>query len=172
MNNGPILSEGSTGSDVKRLQRLLVMMKSAPAEAIDGIFGDKTKAAIIAFQSGEGLAADGVVNEQTWAALPEDPHTALLKKDSTGDVVSGLQNGLWNFGGAGSSTDPGAVDGVFGAKTEAAVKAYQAQLNLTADGVVGDMTWWTPAGGAGATLASLSGLIPPTPPKVAAGRAS
>ena len=40
----------------------------------------------------------------------------------------------------------------------AAVKAYQTQHSLTADGVVGDRTWWTPAGGAGATLASLSEL--------------
>jgi len=26
------------------------------------------------------------------------------------------------------------------------------------DGIVGDMTWWVPAGAAGATLASLAGL--------------
>jgi peptidoglycan hydrolase-like protein with peptidoglycan-binding domain len=38
------------------------------------------------------------------------------------------------------------------------VKAYQTQQGLTADGIVGDKTWWNPAGAAGATLASLSGL--------------
>jgi len=52
----------------------------------------------------------------------------------------------------------GAADGMFGPNTEAAVKAYQTQQGLTVDGVVGDRTWWTPAGGAGATLASLSEL--------------
>lgn len=38
------------------------------------------------------------------------------------------------------------------------MKAYQGARGLNADGIVGDRTWWVPAGGAGATLASLSGL--------------
>jgi murein L,D-transpeptidase YcbB/YkuD len=35
------------------------------------------------------------------------------------------------------------VDGVFGALTETAVKAFQNQRNLTADGIVGQRTWRT-----------------------------
>ncbi|MEL7604079.1 MAG: peptidoglycan-binding protein, partial [Bacillota bacterium] len=37
--------------------------------------------------------------------------------------------------------DPGAIDGVYGPKTEAAVKAYQAANGLAADGKVGAYTW-------------------------------
>jgi peptidoglycan hydrolase-like protein with peptidoglycan-binding domain len=158
MNSGPVISQGSTGKDVKRLQRIFVMMKTAPVEAIDGVFGAKTKAAVIDFQSGNGLTADGIVGNNTWAKLPADPNTPLLRKNSTGTAVTGLQKGLLKFGGAGSATDPGAADGKFGPKTEGAVKAYQSAQGLGTDGIVGDRTWWTPAGAAGATLASLSEL--------------
>jgi peptidoglycan hydrolase-like protein with peptidoglycan-binding domain len=37
--------------------------------------------------------------------------------------------------------DPGPADGLFGAKTEKAVKYYQLDRDLTADGVVGPQTW-------------------------------
>ena len=158
MNSGPTISQGSTGKDVKRLQRIFVMMKTAPVEAIDGLFGAKTKAAVIDFQSGNGLTADGIVGNNTWAKLPADPNTPFLKKGATGTAVSGLQKGLLKFGGAGSATDPGAADGNFGPKTEAAVKAYQSAQGLGTDGIAGDRTWWAPAGAAGATLASLSEL--------------
>ena len=43
-------------------------------------------------------------------------------------------------------------------RAEDAVKAYQQDRGVQADGIVGDQTWWAPAGAAGATLASLSGL--------------
>ncbi|WP_414643017.1 peptidoglycan-binding domain-containing protein [Bradyrhizobium sp.] len=44
-------------------------------------------------------------------------------------------------------------------RTESAVRTYQSQQNITVDGVVGHQTWWVPAGAAGATLASLAGLV-------------
>jgi hypothetical protein len=67
--------------------------------------------------------------------------------------------GLLAFGGTNTATDPGPIDGNFGPRTEAAVRAYQTQQNITVDGIVGDQTWWNPAGAAGATLASLAGLV-------------
>jgi peptidoglycan hydrolase-like protein with peptidoglycan-binding domain len=158
MNSGPTLQQGSTGPDVRRLQRILVMIKGLEPAGIDGIFGPKTKAAVQAFQSGEGLAADGIVGPATWGALPADPNTPLLSSGASGPVVSALQQALHTFGGSGAPTDPGPIDGIFGPKTEAAVRAYQTDRALTVDGIVGDQTWWAPAGAAGATLASLAGL--------------
>jgi hypothetical protein len=38
------------------------------------------------------------------------------------------------------------------------VRAYQGDHAISVDGIVGDRTWWVPAGAAGATLASLAGL--------------
>ena len=60
----------------------------------------------------------------------------VLKKGSTGQAVRDFQQGLKDLG-----YDPGAVDGKFGAKTEAAVKAFQGDRGITADGVVGPITW-------------------------------
>jgi len=37
--------------------------------------------------------------------------------------------------------DVGPVDGVFGPKTEAAVKAFQTDQGLVVDGIVGRNTW-------------------------------
>ena len=154
MNSGPTLKTGSTGDDVRRLQRILVMMKALGDTDIDGIFGARTETAVREFQAGAGLAADGIVGPKTWAALPADPHTPLLKRGDTGADVHRLQTGLHTYG---NGADPGPIDGDFGPKTENGVRVYQSQRGITVDGVVGDRTWWVPAGAAGATLASLSG---------------
>jgi peptidoglycan hydrolase-like protein with peptidoglycan-binding domain len=61
--------------------------------------------------------------------------------------------------GGNTPTHPGQIDGSFGQRTESAVRAYQTTQKITVDGVVGDQTWWVPAGAAGATLAKLAGLV-------------
>ncbi len=158
MNTGPTIRNGSTGNDVRRLQRILVMIKALGYTEIDGAFGAQTEAAVKDFQSGNGLTADGIVGPQTWSALPADPNTPQVGPGSHGPVITALQTALRKYRGPNTPTDPGAADGQFGPKTEKAVKAYQADRAVTADGIVGDRTWWVPAGGAGATLASLAGL--------------
>jgi peptidoglycan hydrolase-like protein with peptidoglycan-binding domain len=158
MNSGPTLALGSTGHDVRRLQRVLVMIKLLGVADLDGLFGAQTQTAVKAFQSGNALTADGIAGPLTWGALPADPQTPELSLGWNGSVVLALQGGLVKYGGAGSATDPGPLDGEFGPHTEAAVSAYQTQRGITADGTVGDETWWSPAGAAGATLASLAGL--------------
>jgi peptidoglycan hydrolase-like protein with peptidoglycan-binding domain len=159
MNSGPTLAIGSTGPDVRRLQIILVMVKLLDFSGIDGNFGPKTQDAVKSFQQGNNLTSDGVVGQMTWNALPADPNTPNLARGSTGDVVSALQKGLLSFGRANTPTDPGPIDGHFGQRTESAVRAYQTQQKIAVDGIVGDQTWWAPAGAAGATLASLAGLV-------------
>jgi peptidoglycan hydrolase-like protein with peptidoglycan-binding domain len=152
MNSGPTLSIGSTGPDVRRLQVIFVMTKELDVSDIDGNFGPKTQDAVKSFQQGNNLTPDGVVGPVTWQALPADPNTPRLARGSTGAAVSALQKGLKVFDDPNTPTDPGPIDGDFGQRTESAVRA-------SVDGIVGDQTWWAPAGAAGATLAKLAGLV-------------
>lgn len=55
----------------------------------------------------------------------------LLKRGSKGEDVALLQQMLGNL----------EIDGIFGKKTEAAVKAFQAANDLKVDGIVGEQTW-------------------------------
>ena len=59
-----------------------------------------------------------------------------VKNGSKGDAVKGLQNALNARG-----YDAGAVDGVFGPATEAAVRSFQSNVGLDEDGIVGPNTW-------------------------------
>lgn len=61
------LQEGSTGEAVRSLQQLL-SAKGYPCGA-DGIFGPKTKQAVILYQKAVGLGTDGVVGEKTMTRL-------------------------------------------------------------------------------------------------------
>ena len=64
----PMLRTGSRGDAVRKLQELL-NAKGYTCGSVDGIFGSKTYAAVLAFQKANGLAADGIVGPLTWAKL-------------------------------------------------------------------------------------------------------
>lgn len=61
--------------------------------------------------------------------------TQTLKQGDRGALVSLLQLGLERAG-----QTPGALDGIFGAQTAAAVRAFQAASALTPDGIAGART--------------------------------
>jgi peptidoglycan hydrolase-like protein with peptidoglycan-binding domain len=67
---------GSTGPAVRAAQDQINFRnnKNGRTLVVDGIFGAKTKAAVIAFQKAmsaeiRGFAVDGIVGPQTWQAL-------------------------------------------------------------------------------------------------------
>ena len=63
-----VLKQGSSGAQVKTLQTKLINWGYLNDKA-DGIFGAKTKAAVIYFQKRNGLVADGIVGTKTAQAL-------------------------------------------------------------------------------------------------------
>lgn len=60
----------------------------------------------------------------------------LLKRGSISNYVCIAQDDLNTLG-----YDTGGLDGIFGRKTEAAVKRYQQEIGLVSDGIVGCNTW-------------------------------
>ncbi len=140
---------GNRGDCVTRLQQAVKAAGFTPG-SIDGIFGPLTEAAIKKFQTSKGLTADGVVGPETWKAFTGDEVAAadkaevaatgcaatLLRYGSRGNCVKSLQTKL-NAAGH----NAGAVDGIFGSKTKAAVKSFQAANGLVVDGIVGPKTW-------------------------------
>ena len=138
----PMLYRGCTGDAVKTLQGEL-NAKGYDCGSVDGIFGGKTYAAVTAFQKANSLSVDGIVGKLTWGKLydaaPVTVMTAAqptVSYGSSGEAVRKLQE-LLNAKGY----DCGSVDGIFGAKTKAAVQAFQEANSLASDGIAGPLTW-------------------------------
>ena len=60
----------------------------------------------------------------------------MLKRGARGDAVRDLQEALERHG-----FSPDGIDGIFGRKTEAAVRRFQTDRGLLVDGIVGPQTW-------------------------------
>lgn len=66
----PTLRNGSSGSDVKTLQKALINAGyDVGSSGADGIYGSKTAAAVKAYQKANGLAVDGIAGNQTLGHL-------------------------------------------------------------------------------------------------------
>jgi peptidoglycan hydrolase-like protein with peptidoglycan-binding domain len=106
---------------------------------VDGVLGPKTKAAVVSFQHANGLPGSGVVQAPTWRSLLITVH-----RGSTGSAVRAVQAQI-NFRALKTGRAL-AVDGIFGPRTEASVRAFQkAMASAVAvfgvDGMIGPQTW-------------------------------
>jgi peptidoglycan hydrolase-like protein with peptidoglycan-binding domain len=140
----PTLSSGATGSDVVTLQQAInarLAILGAPGAltlVADGDFGPKTLKAAKYIQCVAFLAADGIVGPITWAYLCNGENSLpVITLGSTKTVVVKEVQRLLKADGYYS----GSVDGIFGPLTTLAIKAYQASLSLTQDGIIGPNTW-------------------------------
>lgn len=77
------LRSGDRGASVKRLQKSLLEHGFNPG-LIDGQFGTATEAAVIAFQRGNNLLADGIAGPRTLSAL------GLVADDTLPSVIPGV----------------------------------------------------------------------------------
>ena len=128
MATWPTQKTGSTGEDVRTVQHLLGV--HGHPVGVDGQFGPATKAAVQAFQSTEGLAADGIVGNLCWEAL-----IVTVASGASGARVRAVQGQLdgqgWRL----------PVDGTFGPVTTRSIRDFQTAHGLVVDAVVGPATW-------------------------------
>lgn len=152
-SSGTSLKEGMKGNAVRTLQRRLKNL-GYYSGSIDGDYGTATVNAVRAFQSDYGLTVDGVAGESTLNKLYNDNakpqnsskkkkpnnkanngHYSTLRQGDSSSAVRNLQQRLKKLG-----YYSGSVDGSYGQGTMAAVRVFQAQSGLTADGVAGAAT--------------------------------
>jgi len=134
-----VFGAGATGTAVKTIQRVV-------GTSADGDFGSGTAKALKVWQKAHKVAATGVVDAATWAALPTirgqracaervrgtgvTVGCAALSMHATGLAVAVLQK-----------TVGSAVDGVFGVATRDAVENVQRAAKLPVTGITSAATW-------------------------------
>ncbi len=119
----PLLRQGDWNTRVTAAEYLL--RHRGYTVVADGQFDAQTTTAVKAFQSANGLLADGIIGEATYLKLVA---TVRLNDNNTAvraiQVLLGIQN-----------------TGLFGSTTDTVVKQFQQAQSLTADGIVGPLTW-------------------------------
>jgi N-acetylmuramoyl-L-alanine amidase len=135
-----LIQLGSAGAEVEDVQRRLDEL-GLPADDDRGVFGERTRSAVRAFQQERGLPADGVVGPDTWHALVGasyrlgDRMLYVTRPLLQGDDVRDLQRRLNQLG-----FDAGYEDGLYGTQTFDAVRDFQLNVGLANDGIAGPET--------------------------------
>lgn len=157
--NPNTLQSGDSGSKVTQLQNALKLLGFYTG-GVDGKFGSGTKKAVMQFQRANGLTADGLAGTKTQTLLYAQVNSSISGgSSSSGSSSSGTSSGTSGFtrtlrkGYTGADVTAvqqklkalgfysGSIDGVYGTGSIAAVKKFQQQNGLTADGLVGSRTY-------------------------------
>jgi peptidoglycan hydrolase-like protein with peptidoglycan-binding domain len=136
----PVLRQGADNSAVTVRSLQYLLNAHGAGLTVDGIFGARTNSAVRTFQAGHGLVVDGIVGPRSWSSL-----LVTVRRGSVGSAVKAFQDQMNARNIAAGGVAYLAVDGVFGAKTEAAAYYIQNRLadywGIAVDGIVGPQTW-------------------------------
>ena len=143
-----MMKQGDDTEQVRELQHRLLQLEWFEGK-ITSTYGDQTRLAVEGFQAKRGLKATGEVDKVTWDKLvsmtrqptKDEMHNvltagpALLSSGDKGDKVKDLQARLKQLDWYEQK-----IDGVYGAKTVAAVKGFQGKRAIPVTGEVDQRT--------------------------------
>jgi N-acetylmuramoyl-L-alanine amidase len=142
---------GDQGPAVAEIRSKLAVLRLLPEEdrrsgtgsSLTAVFDDQTDRAVRAFQQERGIRVDGIVGPTTYHALDEARWRLgdrilfyVPARLMAGDDVAALQQRLLDMG-----FDCGRVDGLFGVETEQALREFQRNVGVVADGTCGPATF-------------------------------
>ena len=144
----PVLQKKSGSQNGAAAMQALLNYQNYPVGTPDGLFGTGTETVLKAYQKARTLDPDGVCGQKTWQSLTlDEPFADEVLVDQNGDstalcvlgdnnsVVRQLQARL-------SVSYPTlSVTGLYNTATDACVTAFQNANGITANGVVGPITW-------------------------------
>lgn len=140
-----VLRHGDDGDDVAEIRSMLRSLGLLRTEGeTDGqaVFDQEVESAVRGFQQRRGLITDGVIGPATYQVLRgatyhlgSRPLAYLFSAPVHGDDVFALQDRLTQLG-----YDAGRPDGLFGARTEQALRNFQRDYGMVADGICGPAT--------------------------------
>jgi N-acetylmuramoyl-L-alanine amidase len=133
---------GDSGPGVAEIRSKLAVLGLLGETPESDVFDEATDLAVRGFQQARGLRVDGIVGPETYRCLDEAHWrfgdrvlSYTVNRPFVGDDVAVLQQRLLELG-----FDPGRCDGIFGAATDAALREFQRNVGLRADGTLGPGT--------------------------------
>ena len=118
---------------VKEIQTTLTALGYDPGP-VDGIYGWGTITALEEFQEDAGIAVDGKYGPETHKAMEEAASESGYDWDKHA-AIEEMQKEMADLG-----YYNGEIDGEYGSQTEDAIRAVQADCNITQDGIYGPDT--------------------------------
>lgn len=160
------LKQGDVGGSVVTLQYFLTLLEQfvdfLPLVTVDGVYGEKTKEAVIAFQKYKALEATGTVDKKTWESIyvayegvidflrkenrvtvPVSPAFpgVILRRGDVGPGVGTFKSRLSYIAKVFFDIPALPENNVFDLRTQNAVKEFQRIFSLAETGQVDEKTW-------------------------------
>ena len=158
---------GDSGSDVEEIQRIV----GFSGKGITGVYDEATLEVVKKWQKDKGLVSDGLFGEKSLSKsygrysfdLSESGNGRYFKIGDTGDSVMEIQRFLVSNGyfsqtyvnNAGNTVS--SDDGIFGSRTQIAIKNWQKDNGLVSDGLFGENSLETARDFSNNVIVSLNG---------------